>query len=223
MGTSNFLEYILAISVILGHPDKSSFNHAIASTVVSTLRELSYQVNFHDLYQEGFDPILPAQDLDRDVALPYDIKKHCDQIASAEGIVIIHPNWWGQPPAILKGWIDRVIRPGVAYEFLGGINGEGVPHGLLKAKTGLVFTTSNTYLKRELEVFGDPLETIWKYCILGLCGVKEFYRRQFGVVVTSTLDQRERWLEETVDIVTRNFSRQVEIEDNDTDSLGEPI
>ena len=49
-----------------------------------------------------------------------------------------------QPPAILKGWIDRVMRPGVAYEFLEGGSGKGVPNGLLKAKAALVFNTSNT-------------------------------------------------------------------------------
>ena len=56
-----------------------------------------------------------------------------------------------QPPAILKGWIDRVMRPGVAYEFLEGDSGEGVPNGLLKAKTALVFNTSNTPEDRELK------------------------------------------------------------------------
>jgi len=53
----------------------------------------------------------------KDAALPDAIKQHCEEIALVDGIVIVHPNWWGQPPAILKGWVDRVIRPGVAYEF----------------------------------------------------------------------------------------------------------
>ncbi len=66
------------------------------------------------------------------------------------------------PPAILKGWVDRVIRPGVAYEFLEGDGGEGVPCGLLRARAVLVFNTGNTYLEREMKIFGDPLETIWK-------------------------------------------------------------
>lgn len=57
----------------------------------------------------------------------------------------------GQPPAILKGWVDRVIRAGVAYEFAEGDSGEGVPIGLLKAKSALVFNTSNTLEERELK------------------------------------------------------------------------
>ena len=63
----------------------------------------------------------------------------------------------GQPPAILKGWIDRVIRPGVAYRFLEGDSGEGVPLGLLRAQTALVFNTANTPEDRESLVFRDRL------------------------------------------------------------------
>ena len=91
----------------------------------------------------------------------------------ADGLVIVHPNWWGQPPAMMKGWIDRVIRPGVAYKFEEGDGGEGVPVGLLRAQTAIIFNTSNTPPARELEVFGDPLDNLWKRCILDFCGVKE--------------------------------------------------
>ncbi|HEY3309224.1 MAG TPA: NAD(P)H-dependent oxidoreductase [Desulfuromonadaceae bacterium] len=126
-------------------------------------------------------------------------------MAAADGIIIIHPNWWGQPPAILKGWVDRVIRPGVAYEFVEEDSGEGVPRGLLRARAALVFNTSNTGKEREMEEFGDPLETIWKNCIFGLCGVENFYRRTFGIIVTSTLEQRKEWLIEVKGIVRRHF------------------
>jgi NAD(P)H dehydrogenase (quinone) len=68
--------------------------------------------------------------------------------------------------------------------------------GLLKAKAALVFTTSNTPRERELAVFGDPLETLWKNCIFGLCGVPMVMRKNFAVVVTSTPAQRQAWLEE---------------------------
>ena len=122
--------------------------------------------------------------------------EHCQEIAQADGIVIVHPNWWGQPPAILKGWVDRVLRPEVAYRFGEGDAGDGVPVGLLQAKAAVVFNTSNTPRARELAVFGDPLETLWQNCIFGLCGVRLFYRKNFAVVVTSTPAQREAWLDE---------------------------
>ena len=184
----------MRISVILAHPDPDSFNHAIAQTVVDALKANGYRVFFHDLYQEKFDPRLNLEELAKDAILPAVIRKHCDEIAAASGIVIVHPNWWGQPPAILKGWVDRVIRPDVAYKFLEGDTGEGIPNGLLKARAALVFNTSNTESEREKDVFSDPLETIWRNCILGLCGITNFHRRMFNVIVTSTEDQRRDWL-----------------------------
>ena len=137
------------VSVILAHPDPQSFNHAIAKSAVAALKRNGHRIHFHDLYAERFDPLLPAEEIPKVASLPQNVKIHCAEIASADGIVVVHPNWWGQPPAILKGWIDRVIRPGVAYEFIDGDQGEGVPVGLLKAKTAIVFNTANTPSERE--------------------------------------------------------------------------
>ena len=57
------------------------------------------------------------------------LKVHQKDIANDHGIVIVHPNWWSEPPAILKDWIDRVLRQGVAYDFAPGDNGGGLPMG----------------------------------------------------------------------------------------------
>ena len=197
----------MKISVILAHPSKESFNHAIAVTTIEALKQNGHDVIFHDLYKEKFDPILPAEEIPKDAILPPEIKTHCAEIAAAEGIIIIHPNWWGQPPAILTGWIDRIIRPNIAYEFIEGDKGEGVPNGLLKAKTAIVFNTSNTETKREQNVFGDPLENIWKSCIFDLCGVTNFYRKMFNIVVVSTEDQREKWLAEVTESINKYYPK----------------
>lgn len=186
----------MRISVILAHPDEHSFNHAIARAAVEQLGGNGHEVSFHDLYKEKFDPLLFKEEIVEGAQVPDPVMRHCREIAEARGIVVVHPNWWGQPPAILKGWVDRVLRAGVAYEFLEGDCGEGIPKGLLKAGTAVVFNTSNTQPEREKSVFGDPLDTLWRNCIFGLCGVTGFYRRTFGVVVTSTADQRRQWLEE---------------------------
>lgn len=193
------------ISVILAHPNRQSFNHSIARTTVARLQQNEHEVWFHDLYAEQFDPILPYSEFPKEAQLPDVVKLHCREIAAADGIVIVHPNWWGQPPAILKGWIDRVLRPGVAYHFLEGDSGGGVPEGLLKAKTAMVFNTANTPHQRENQVFGDPLELLWKNCIFSLCGVENVYRRTFTTVVTSTEDQRNKWLQEVHHAINQHF------------------
>ena len=196
----------MKISIILAHPDPNSFNHAIAHTSEEVIKKMGHRVIFHDLYAERFDPILEHKEIPTDADLPVDIVLHCAEIAEADGIIVVHPNWWGQPPAILKGWIDRVIRPKVAYRFLEGDAGEGVPEGLLKAKAAVVFNTSNTNIIREHEVFGDPLEALWKNCIFDFCGIRKVYRRMFCVMVTSTEAQRKAWLSEVVEIVKTAFA-----------------
>jgi NAD(P)H dehydrogenase (quinone) len=198
----------MQLSLILAHPNPDSFNHAIAQAALAALRENGHRVIWHDLYAERFDPLLPGDEIPREATLPPEVEAHCREITAADGLIIVHPNWWGQPPAILKGWVDRVIRPGVAYRFLEEDQGEGVPVGLLPARAALVFNTSNTNLERELKVFGDPLETLWKNCIFDLCGVKTFYRRMFSIVVTSTAAERQGWLAEATAAVNRYFPRE---------------
>ena len=188
---------MMNILVLLGHPDPNSFNHALARTACEELEKLGCEVVFHDLAQEGFDPVLPAEEIPKGAALPPDIAAHCAELAAADGVVIIHPNWWGMPPAVLKGWIDRVVRCGTAYEFEEDDGGEGVPIRLLtRLKSVVVLNTGNTPLERELAVFGDPLPRLWRDCVFGLCAEADFHRRYFTVVCESSLEERQSWLEE---------------------------
>jgi putative NADPH-quinone reductase len=198
------------ISIILAHPNPESFNHAIANTAAETLRQNGHQVILHDLCQEQFPPLLPAAELQTKAKLDPVIAGHCREITRADGIIIVHPNWWGMPPAILKGWIDRVLRMGIAYRFVANDKGEGVAQGLLRAGTAVVFNTANTPDDREKELFGDPLETLWKKCVFDLCGVKNVQRRNFTVVITSTPEQRAGWLEEVRQIVAGHFPKSAD-------------
>lgn len=195
----------MRILVILGHPDPDSFNHAITCKVCRVLQEKGHKIILHDLYAENFDPLLTKEEIPKEGFVQASIQQHCRELQSADGIIIIHPNWWGQPPAILKGWIDRVIRPDVAYRFEDGDCGDGVPVGLLKANVVLVLNTSNTPFEREQKLFGDPLETLWKTCVFELCGVVNFHRKMFSVVVTSTKMQRQIWLNEVRQLALELF------------------
>jgi NAD(P)H dehydrogenase (quinone) len=195
----------MKIMVVLGHPDKKSFNYAVAETVVEALKTAGHEVAFHDLYREKFSPAIPAREIPRSAKLPQLVSRHCADIAAADGLIIVHPNWWGQPPAILKGWIDRVLRPGVAYSFAEGDKGDGELVGLLKAQVLLVFNTSNTPPEREMNLYHDPLDNLWRNNMLVSCGVKSYFRKNFGVIITSTLEQRRRWLAEARDIALKYF------------------
>lgn len=182
--------------IVLAHPRPGSFNHAIAARVRDTLEGLGHAVSLLDLYAEGFDPVLAEEELARGHPPPRHVRAHADLLLAADGIVVIHPNWWAQAPAILKGWLDRVLRAGEAYRFGTDARGEGVIVGLLKAQAALVFTTSNTPREVELARYGDPLDNFWKRCVWGFCGVPRVERRNFEPVVASTPAQRAQWLAE---------------------------
>ncbi len=196
----------MKVLVIMATPSISSFNNAIAERVVSYLAKQGHEVLFHDLYREKFPPILESEEIAKDSDLDPLIAKHCEELTSADGVVVIHPNWWGQPPAILKGWIDRIIRPGTAYLCEGEPGEVGEVIGLLAGKFGVVFTTGDTDTERERSYFMDPLETLWKNCIFGFCGVEKFTRRHFNIVLTSSEDQRKTWLNEVETVLQIHIS-----------------
>lgn len=196
----------MRISLILCHPYPRSLNHALAERVADEVRALGHELVFHDLYAERFDPVITGRELVADdVTIDTLVEQHCAEIRAADGIAIVHPNWWGMPPAVMKGWIDRVLRPGVAYEFADDDDGSGVPTGLLQARTAIVLNTSNTPEARETAVFGDPLETLWKNCVFGFCGVRDVRRRMFRVVASSTAAERAGWLEEAAALVRETW------------------
>lgn len=180
--------------VVVAHPSPTSFSHAMADAARGVLAAHGFTLAFHDLYAEHFDPVQPTGELQNIASSDALVEQHCAELAQADLILVFHPNWWGAPPAILKGWIDRVFRLGTAYGYPPGVPPEGVPQGLLKARRALVFNTSNTPPEREQAVFGDPLESLWKRCVFPLCGVQDVVRRMHGPMSGSSADDRERWL-----------------------------
>jgi hypothetical protein len=69
----------------------------------------------------------------------------------------------------------------------------------------IVLNTSNTPADREMTKYGDPLESLWKNNMLVSYGAKNFYRKTFGVIITSTIEQRKQWLSEVKEITTAHF------------------
>jgi NAD(P)H dehydrogenase (quinone) len=186
---------------VVAHPSASSFSHAMRDAAGAALRERSCVLHEHDLYAERFDPVQRVNETQNTASSDALVETHCRELATVDLILIFHPNWWGQPPAILKGWIDRVFRLNVAYHYAPGVALDGVPTGLLRARQALIFNTSNTPAAREEAEFGNPLDTLWKRSVFSLCGVKNVTRRVYGPIAGSTPDQRAQWLEEVTLLV----------------------
>jgi putative NADPH-quinone reductase len=191
----------MTIYVLIGHQNQGSFCHAIAAAAIEELQAAGHKVVYHDLYAERFDPILPHAEIPRDATLDPVVEQHCREVAASDGYLIVHPNWWAMPPAILKGWLDRVWRQGVVYQF-----GPSGVECLLTGRRAVVFTTSNTPRADELRLFGDPLENLWKTCVFQMVGIEDFSRRNFESIIMSTPEERAAWLDEVRAIVRRRFS-----------------
>jgi NAD(P)H dehydrogenase (quinone) len=188
--------------VVLAHPRAGSFNHAIAERVRAVLAARGAAVHFHDLYAEGFDPVLRADEaytsgdrVEEVLAASRDplVRAHREQLGRASALVAVHPNWWGKPPAIMAGWLDRVLVPGVAYRL---DDAGGAPESLLGLRDVLVVNTSDTTAEREEALFGDPLEAIWRRCLAPYLGGPRMERMVLRVVADADAGRRRRWLDE---------------------------
>jgi putative NADPH-quinone reductase len=201
----------LRIFSLLAHPRDNSFCHALSKRARDALEAEGHQIDHHDLYAEDFDPRLTAEEaysigdtLEEVLSRSEDpvVARHRDGISNADGLLVVHPNWWGKPPAILAGWLDRVLVPGVAYRLQ---TADGLPEGLLSIRKAVVFNTSDTEAERERLELGDPLELIWGRCVLPYCGALDYERHVFRPVVGSSYPQRQDWLEETARISRNAF------------------
>ena len=188
---------------LVAHPRPNSFCHAISATARSALTAAGHTIEHHDLYDEGFDPCLTSDEaytigdtFEQTIARAADpvLQQHREGVGKAKGLLVVHPNWWGKPPAILAGWMDRVLVPGVAYRLE---TAAGLPEGLLTMKTALIINTSDTEAEREINDLGDPLELIWGRCVLPYCGVENYQRHIFRPVNGSSPETRSSWLEDT--------------------------
>jgi NAD(P)H dehydrogenase (quinone) len=144
----------MRVLVIFAHPLPESFHAALHRDVLAALREAGHVVDDLDLYAEGFDPVLGAQERRdyHDLALNRaPTARYIERLLTAEALVLCFPVWTFGPPAILKGFFDRVLVPGVGFHLTGG----GVKPGLTNLKT-IAAVTSYGQTRLKAWYVGDP-------------------------------------------------------------------
>jgi NAD(P)H dehydrogenase (quinone) len=180
--------------VVYCHPNPKSFNHAVKETFVEKIKNEGNEVKERDLYDMGFDPVLKGEDF---VAMqggniPEDIKAEQEHVQWADVIAFIHPIWWFQMPAMLKGYIDRVFLPGFAY----ALEGNEIK-GLLPGKKIIILNTTGGPEERYAqEGYGECLKKIFSSGIFGLCGMEVILHEFFYAVPFVTDEDRKKMLEE---------------------------
>ena len=129
--------------VIYCHPNEGSFNAAIRDLVLEKLNEAGAEVRLVDLYREGFQPILTEGEWTGYVDCPTNqapVSDHCDNLRWCDTLIFVYPTWWYGLPAVLKGWLDRVMLPDVAFFMPDGQN-DTIRPGLTHINKMGVFTT----------------------------------------------------------------------------------
>jgi putative NADPH-quinone reductase len=154
-------ETFVRVLVLFAHPVETSFNAALHDKLVATLRSRGHQVDDCDLNAEGFDPVLSRQDridyhtvgVNRARVAPY-----VDRLLAAEALALSFPVWNMGFPAILKGFLDRVLLPGVSFDLTD--DGVYTPHLHNIKRLGAVCTYGGTRLL-AISV-GDPPRRVVK-------------------------------------------------------------
>jgi NAD(P)H dehydrogenase (quinone) len=106
------------VLLIYCHPRADSFCSALRAAAVSALEAADHTVEVRDLYAEGFEPALSAEERGgyyRESANLHGVEEHVSALRRADALLLVYPTWWFGLPAMLKGWFDRVWLPGVAF------------------------------------------------------------------------------------------------------------
>jgi NAD(P)H dehydrogenase (quinone) len=142
---------------IHAHPVPESFGTALCGAAVETARAQGHEVRLTDLNAEAFNPVMSAQER-RAYAeagpVPAELVPHVEALHWAEGLILVYPTWWNSQPAILKGWMDRVWRPGVAFTVPD--NSSGLRPGLTNIRLLGVITTHGSPWWLWTFVIGAP-------------------------------------------------------------------
>ena len=174
------------IFLVFGHYNQNSFNAAIRDIFKKTAEEKGHSVDVVDLYKDKFNPVFAGEKPDDEVL------DHRKRIENCETIVLIAPIWNFRMPAIVEGWIDKVLSPPWAYTFKKLVGNYGYPIGNLKDKKAIIFCTYGSPRLAITTFFLNlPIRRL-KRGVFHICGIYNIvYRRYFAVPFVSDAKRKE--------------------------------
>lgn len=202
----------MKILYIYAHQEPKSFNSALKDTALAALKEKGHEVKLSDLYEMKFNPVLTASDFPErknpDFFNPFleaikasktgafapDIKEEMEKVKWADLLIFQFPIYFTSMPAIMKGWIDRVLAPGFGFN---PITKSAYDTGLFKGKSAMLVTTTGAPKEMYSEggEHGDlnkRLESI-THCVFEFMGLKVLPSH---IIYEASGMSRERGIEE---------------------------
>ena len=164
--------------IVHAHPLRDSLAAALRDAVVEGVEASGHAADLADLYADGLAAALSADERAAFVkpgyAPPRDVSGYCERLQAADGIVFVFPQWWLGMPAILKGFVDRVFVPGVAFDV--NRSGKGYVPLLDKLRSFHVVTTvGSPWWVVELAM-RNPVRRQIRSGIVGFCARRASFR-----------------------------------------------
>ena len=174
--------------IISAHPNPQSFNRALVEEVIKATRQAGGETVVRDLYTLDFNPVLSWRELNASMEgiVPVEIKFEQKLITEADLITFIYPLWWMGFPAILKGYLDRVLSYGFAYQ-----NENNISVGLLGHKKIQQFITMGNSIEKYQQLgFDKALKSCLVDGLFNFCGITDIQHDIFGNI--HLLDETDR-------------------------------
>lgn len=181
--------------IVTSHPYDGSFCHALMSAVRAGAQNAGQEVDLIDLEADGFDPVMHSKDLIgflKHQAQDEQALDYIRRIKEADHLVLVFPIWWELMPAMMKGFIDKVVFPGETFDY--DKSATGMRSLLDNLQSTTIITTMNTPRSIYRWVFGDAVQRALVRGTFKKMGLKHVRWMSCNMVKKSSDDQRAKWL-----------------------------
>ena len=186
--------------IIFAHPNPNSFTKAMVERVVQATQIAGANVVIRDLYAMNFNPILSAAEMKGELSA--EILQEQQYIREADLITLIYPVWWMGFPAILKGYLDRVLTHGFAYKTdeTGSI---GLIHG---KKMQQFINIGSNVAEYQANGYAKGLDICLVNGLFNFCGITDIEHCLFGSLYSITDIERQGMLEQVAEKTLKNLT-----------------
>ena len=178
------------IFLVYGHYNDNSFNASIKNTFIQAAKEKGHHVDIVDLYKEKFNPVFAGEKPDNEVL------DHRKRIENCSVIVLIAPIWNFRLPAIVEGWIDKILSPPWAFRFKKVVGNYGYPIGNLKGKKAIIFCTYGSPQFAIRTFFLNMPTKRLRRGVFNICGITDVVYKRFFAVPFVSDKKRKKYLDD---------------------------
>ena len=185
------------ITIVLSHPWHGSFNKAIVDTIIQKLEAENKAYQLIDLHKDKFNPAFDEADLavfGKGQSVDPLVGEYQEKLKNSDEIVFVFPIWWGNMPAMLKGFFDKTLLYGFAYNYENGWT------PLLQIKKTIVITTSEQETEAYTTRLGNPIEYATN-TIFGATGMSNVAWLNCDHITSGTAEHRTDFLKKVADSI----------------------